>query len=386
VDPRPNLSYGEGMLRSLRRRSPNTLLTSVTLIVVATLAPLFAAVVEEAPAPHRVLVERKIDRLEPRLQELARAGYRLLDASDGTASFLRSNEFRLHLERVPDSAPRVSYRVVSGPYSGRLVKELDQAGAEGFRVHPRGILRKATPNPLGNPAVPQDETAVLILEADGTGPPSDYELAAPGTAREFGKELARRSAEGFSLVGVRAFEGGWLLAVLARPIVEQPPEPPAADENQPYLAVDERERKKLFDRVGVAAKRGYRVVTTANRAFPSGGDAVLLVHATTAGRPYSYYFLGQPAPEELEDRLNEGAEAGYRFLDGLDPRVELIMQHAPLERVDVRYRTVRDPSAAEIENAVSRALAEGWAWAGLYGDLVVLERGESSAHSGRPDR
>jgi len=355
-------------------------------IVAAVLAPTAVAVADETPAPYRVIVEPKVERLAERLQELARAGYRLLDVSDGTAGFMRSNEFRLHLERLPDEAERVVYRVVSGPYSGRLVKDLDQAGAEGFRVHPRGVLRKATPNPLGNPAVPQDESAVLVLESDGVGPPSDYELLTPGTARQFGKQLARRAGEGFSLVGLRAFQGGWVLAVLARPIVEQPPELPPEGEDPPYLAIDERERKKRFDEVGAAAKRGYRILTTAHRAFPSGGDAVFLDHAATAGRPYSYYFLGLPDSGELEDRLNEGAEAGYRFLDALDPRIELIMQRAPLERVDVRYRTVRADSATELEKKVARALGEGWAWAGLYGDAVVLERGESSEHSGAPER
>jgi hypothetical protein len=353
-------------------------------IVVSVLASWAVCAAGAPPAAHRVIVERKIEMLEQRLQSLARAGYRLLDASDGTGGFTRASRFRLHFGRTPSADPAPDYRVVSGSYSGKLAKLLDEAGTEGFRLRPRGVLRKATPNPLGNPATPQAESVVLILERDRMGPPDDFELIAPGTARQFDGELAERARLAFSLAGLRGFHGGWLLVVLARPVVEQSLPGIAAGDEPPYLAIDEREREKLFEAVGAAAKRGFRIVGTVQRAFPSRGDAVLMARATTAERPYSYYFLGHPEPSELEQRLNEGAQAGYRFLPGLDPRVELIMERAPLEVVDVRYRAVFAESATELERAVSAAQGDGFGFAGLHGEWVVLERVGGSAHSGLP--
>ena len=348
-------------------------LVAWALLSIAAAGPPQAA--PEPSAPHRVIVERKVELLEQRLRELARSGYRLLDATDGSGGFVRTSEFRLHLERLPEGSAPPVYRIVSGEYSGKLVGRLDAEGAQGFHVHPRGVLRKALPNPLGGEGPAQAETPVLILERDSPGPPQDYELIVPGKARQLDRELADAAASGFSPAGLHAFQGGFVLVVLARPVTEQPPEARRPAEGEPpFLTLDEREREKLFREVGAAAKRGYRIVTTLHQPFGSRGEVVLMSRATTPGRPYSYYFLGRPAPEELEQRLEEGAEAGYRFRPGLDARAELILERAPLEERAVRYRTLEAESAAELERVVAEALADGWAWSGLYGSTVVLER------------
>ena len=345
-----------------------------TLVIAAMLLSAGVARAADAPAaPHRVIVERKIELLEERLRGLARTGYRLLDATDGSGGFMHTSEFRLHLERVPEGTPPPEYRIVSGEYSGKLVQRLDEAGAQGFVVHPRGVLRKALPNPLGGEAPAQAETPVLILEREPSGPPRDYELIVPGKARQVDRELADAASTGFSLAGLRGFQGGFVLAVLVRPVIEQPPVARPTEGEPPFVTIDEREREKLFREVGAAAKRGYRVVTTLHQPFVSRGEVVLMSHATAPGRPYSYYFLGHPSPEELEQRLEEGAEAGYRFISGLDARAELIMERAPLEQRRVRYGVVNAESAAEVERLLAEALAAGWAWSGLHGSAVVLE-------------
>ena len=344
------------------------------LLAAVLLSTVVGLTAEETSPPHRVIVERKVELLEERLRSVARSGYRLLDASDGRGGFTRTSEFRLHLERVSEGSVPPEYRVVSGDYSGKLVHRLDDAGAEGFVVHPRGVLRKALPNPLGGEAPAQAETPVLILERDRAGPPRDYELIVPGKARQLDRELVDAAASGFSLAGLRAFQGGFVLAVLERPVTEQPPRARPTDGEPPFLTLDQRDREKLFRDVGAAAKRGYRIVTTVHQPFGSRGDAVLMSHDTSPGRPYSYYFLGRPPAEELEQRLEEGAEAGYRFRAGFDSGAELIMERAPLEERTVRYHTVDAESAAELERAVAEALAEGWAWSGLYGNMVVLEK------------
>jgi hypothetical protein len=328
----------------------------------------------DPPSPHLVILERKIDLLEDRLQAAAGKGYRLVGAVDGSAGFTRTNPIRLHLERQPEGEPRLEYRVVTGPYSGQLEDIVNDEASKGFRVLPQGVMRKITPNPLGSRGSREAETVILVMERDGKGPSNEYKMISPGTPKQFRREISKHTGSGFRIAGVRGFDGGYLLTVLERPIIEREFEPPPEGADPQYIVIDERDRQELFDAVGDAAARGYRIVETMHRGFAGRGNVVLLDKATVAGRPYSYYFLGTPMEVDLADGLNEGATEGYRFFAGLDPRVELIMERAPLEQVDVAYLTVSGESAANIEADVSSAIADGYAFAGLYGDIVVMEK------------
>jgi len=329
---------------------------------------------DDPPSPHLVIFERKIEMLEDRLQAAAGRGYRLVGAVDGSAGFTRTSPIRLHLEPQPEGEPRLEYRVVTGPYSGQLEEIVNREASNGFRVLPQGVMRKITPNPLGSRGSREAETVVLVMERDGKGPPSEYKLISPGTPKQFRREISKHTQAGFRIAGVRGFDGGYLLTVLERPIIEQEFTPPPEGADPQYIVIDERDRQKLFDAVGDAASRGYRIVETIHRGFAGRGNVVLFDKATVAGRPYSYFFLGAPSAVDLADGLNEGAVEGYRYLAGLDPRIELIMERAPLERVDVAYVTVSGESAANIEADVTSAIADGYVFAGLYGDIVVMEK------------
>jgi hypothetical protein len=50
------------------------------------------------------------------------------------------------------------------------------------------------------------------------------------------------------------------------------------------------------------------------------------------------------------------------------------MERAPLEKVEAVYRTISSESAAKIEEEVTSAIDDGYAFAGLYGDVVVMEK------------
>jgi len=336
--------------------------------------PIVAA---DSPAPHLVIIERKIESLEERLKAAAARDYRVVGAVDGSAGFTKTNPIRLHLERQPDGEPRLEYRVLEGPYSGQLEDAVNEEASKGFRVLPLGVLRKIRPNPLGDRGSREAESVVLVMERDGKGPPNEYKLIAPGTPKQFRREISKHTEVGFRIVGVRGFDGGFLLTVLERPVIEQEYTPPVEGAEPQYITIDERDRQKLFDAVGDAAARGYRIVETVHRGFAGRGDVVLLDQTTVPGRPYSYYFLGAPMAVDLEDLLNEGANGGYRFRTGLDPRVELIMERAPLEKVEAVYRTISSESAAKIEEEVASAIDDGYAFAGLYGDVVVMEKSPS---------
>jgi hypothetical protein len=327
---------------------------------------------DDPPAPHLVIIERKIEVLEDHLKAAAARGYRVVGAVDGSAGFTRTSPVRVHLEPQAEGEPRLEYRVVMGPYSKQLENVVNDEASKGFRVLPQGVLRKVTPNPLGDRGSREAETVVLVMERDGRGPPEEYKIISPGTPKEFRREISKHTQAGFSLTGVRGFNGGYLLTVLQRPIIEKEYEPPPEGADPQYIAIDERDRQKLFDAVGDAAARGYRIVETIQRGFAGRGNVVLLEKAAVPGRPYSYFFLGTPTPINLADSLNEGAVGRYRFQSGLDPRVELIMERAPLEQVDATYRTVSGESAATIEEEVAAAIADGYVFAGLYGDVVVL--------------
>ena len=344
------------------------------LLGVAGASSTVTTLAADSPAPHLVIIERKVELLEDRLKAAAARGYRVVGAVDGSAGFTRSSSIRLHLEPQAEGEPRLEYRVVMGPLSKQLDKVVNNAASKGFRVLPQGVLRKVTPNPLGDRGSREAETAVLVMERDGEGPPEEYKTISPGTPKEFRREISKHTQAGFRITGVRGFDGGYLLTVLHRPIIEQEFEPPPEGADPQYIVIDERDRQKLFDAVGDAAAKGYRLVETIHRGFAGRGNVVLLDKASTPGRPYSYFFLGAPMAIDLTDSLNEGAAGRYRFQTGLDPRVELIMERAPLEQVDVAYRTVTGDSAVKIEEEVASAVADGYAFAGLYGDIVVMER------------
>ncbi len=362
------------------RRVTGTGLAGVLIGLTLTATALAA----DTRAPHLVIMERKIELLEDRLQAAAGRGYRLVGAMDGSAGFTRTSPIRLHLEPQPEEEPRLEYRVVAGPYSGQLEDLVNKEATKGFRVLPHGVLRKITPNPLGSQGSREAETVVLVMERDGKGPPSEYKLISPGTPKQFRREISKHTQSGFRIAGLRGFDGGYLLTVLERPIIEEEFTPPPEGADPQYIVIDERDRQKLFDAVGEAAARGYRIVGTIFRGFAGRGNVVVLDKASVAGRPYSYFFLGSPMEADLAGRLSEGATEGYRFHNGLDPRVELIMERAPLEQVDVAYRTVSGESAANIEADVATAIADGYAFAGLYGDVVVMEKdGKSGSGAGQ---
>ncbi|HXV75959.1 MAG TPA: hypothetical protein VD788_06515 [Candidatus Polarisedimenticolaceae bacterium] len=330
----------------------------------------------------QVLDERKLESLEQRLSAKGGGGFRFLGALAGDAGLTRSNEIRVYLGRDGATDRLADYRVVSGPFSGaleRLVNRTAQAG--GFRVARDGVLRRAKPHPLGNPRTPAAETVALIMERDGSGPTYEYTLLTPGTPRQFTRETEQRFRSGFILRAVRAFDGGFTLAVMERPVVEQRHTPPAEGAPPQYIVIDDRKREQMFDAVGKAAAAGYRVFATVHDGFAGGGSAVIMERATVRGRPYSYFFLGSPSPSELESRLTEGAAAGYRFIAGLAAQGELLMERAPFDEVDVDYLVVTAEAAALIEERLARAIADGWSWAGLFGEAVVLARDRATSGS-----
>jgi len=226
------------------------------------------------------------------------------------------------------------------------------------------------------------ESVVLVMERDLGLPPNEYRLLSPGTPKQFDRQMASRHREGFRFTGARGMFDGWLLVVVERPITEQERVEPPPEEDPHYLAIDRRDRQKLFDSVGEAAKRGYRILVTVHRGFTGGGDVVLLEKATAPGRPYSYFFLGRPDDEALEERLNEGGAAVYRFLPILDPRVELIMERAPNDSDPASYRTVSASAANQVADELAAARRDGYASVGIYGNSLILEKA-GAASTGR---
>jgi hypothetical protein len=354
---------GESILKPLRN-----IAIVLAAIVLATISP---AEQEADPASsHLVVSERDLEKLEERLKSAGARGFRLMGATAGLAGYVKSSPLELQLERPPKREP-IEYRIVSGQYSGKLEKRINDAALEGYRVRPDGVLRHVSPNVLGRT---DSESVVLIMERDLGLPSNEYRLLSPGTPKQFDRQMASRHQEGFRFTGARGMFDGWLLVVVERPITEQERVEPPPEEDPHYRAIDRRDRQKLFDSVGEAAKRGYRILTTVHRGFTGGGDVVLLEKATEPGRPYSYFFLGRPDDEGLEERLNEGGAAAYRFLQTLDPRVELIMGRAPNDSGAASYRIVSAVAASQVADELAAARRDGYAYVGIYGNSLVLEK------------
>ena len=304
-------------------------LTVMSVLAAPACLPVLAA---DSPAPHVVIIERKIELLEERLKAAAARDYRVVGAVDGSAGFTKTNPIRLHLAPRSEGEPRLEYRVLEGPYSGQLEDAVNDEASKGFRVLPQGVLRKITPNPLGDRGSREAESVVLVMERDGKGPPSEYKLIAPGTPKQFQSDVAKYTELGFRIVGVRGFDGGFLLTVLERPVVEQEPTPPAEGAEPRYITIDERDRQKLFDAVGDAAARGYRIVETIHQGFAGRGDVVLLDRSDRTRATLLLLFSGYA----------DGGRSGGSPERRSERRLSIPGRSRPAGRVDHGARSARE--------------------------------------------
>jgi hypothetical protein len=171
-------------------------------------APPGQPTVEEASNPddvaYRVLATRRASTLEHELNEAALSGYRFLAATWGAPSGLvpfpgDCNETMVLVGR--EGAPEgFSYRVVPAGNEAPLEAELNEAGAQGFRV--RAVARRMI-------ILERHQTVVGALQ---------YRVVTTTRVATLEAEIAEAVKAGYEVAGMRPpymVEG--LVAILSRP-------------------------------------------------------------------------------------------------------------------------------------------------------------------------
>ena len=168
----------------------------------------------EVPAePGFLLLQTtKTGTLQKELDDAAKRGYKVLDASD--------DELAVFLEKVTQPPNVYEYLVVATTKTSTLEKEVNDAAARGFHILPQtlsGIDKKLFG---GFGGTVQTENVVLMEKAPGDGAArSQYKLLATQRVSTLQKELTAASQQGWALCGAgftsTAKKGGLLSGAIS---------------------------------------------------------------------------------------------------------------------------------------------------------------------------
>lgn len=288
------------------------------------------AVSAELVERYLVLHAEEAARMKALLTASAAVGFRLL-AGAGRRTVI--------LETIESGGP-FQY-VVPSDMSDRSEKELDESGAEGFRVVPSSI--GAT---LGEPS------AVLERGPDDTSP-RDYRVLATSREGTLEEELLEAAAQGFRVIG--------LTTPGQRVVILESSSPPAGS----TTAVPECRLLADFEspQLSQQAAEGYRLTAC------SDGERLCVLEKTQARLPEDpYVVLAAAKISTLEKGMNEVGHRGYRLhpaalgvqsRDGVVGEIFAVMEKtesaSPLE-----YRIVSASRTTDIQKEVGLAAQNGF--------------------------
>ena len=270
--------------------------------------------------------------LQKNLDDASANGYRVIEAFDLGRLLVRKTE----------NGERYVYTAIDGADIESLEQELNAAGAAGFRLVPHAVLGTLSLTVMERRvgmSVEHVEYRVLSFEADH----EIYDLyPGPGIGGGFqtdtiDEQLAAMAVTGYRLVALATQDvelhnsrepvvGGVLRKVLGKVLAVEtqtlrrrlivffekeaavPTRTTAREAARRYHAVIESTEGEFEAALNVAAKRGYRLLTTAATAFPQV-IAVVEKEATAAQRAYAVFVPSKVS--RLTEELSEAAAAGW---------------------------------------------------------------------------
>ena len=150
------------------------------------------------PSRHTLtLGATKPSSMEKRLNETAAQGYRITAASDfASLSFpgFVTDKLSFIVEKAAEPPATFEYRVLSAVRVSTMQKELNQAGAQGFRVVPYAILAKTAR--WGG-----DELLAVVEKAPGSAASYQYLVLSTKRKSTLEKEIEQARAEGWEVIG-----------------------------------------------------------------------------------------------------------------------------------------------------------------------------------------
>jgi hypothetical protein len=127
--------------------------------------------------------------MQKELDEASAQGFRVVMGSPTTAG-----EMTLFLERAAQPPDTFKYRLLATTLTSTMQKELNDAGAEGFRLIPQVVMAKK--QFLGS------EIVSLLERTPGTDKQYEYKLLATNLTSTLEKEIAHAQSLGFVLVSM----------------------------------------------------------------------------------------------------------------------------------------------------------------------------------------
>jgi hypothetical protein len=177
-------------------------------------SPIASAASAKGPAEPRFLLLQttKTGTLQKELDDAAKRGFKVLDASD--------DELAVFLEKTAQPPDTYEYLVIATTKTSSMEKEVNQAAARGFHVLPQTLsgIDKKLFGAFGGTV--QTENVVLMEKSPGDATPrSQYKLLATQRVSTLQKELTAASEDGWALCGAgftsAARKGGLLSGVIS---------------------------------------------------------------------------------------------------------------------------------------------------------------------------
>ncbi len=188
--------------------TPTHALAQMPAPPLAALAPSDVANPGANPVEYRVLATNRTGTMLKELNEAAAEGFRFVRAMKGDTAF-GGDQVVSVLERKPGAtAPQYEYRLLATSKTSTMQKELQEAGDAGF------VYRDQT---IGG-------EVIVILERDREAPivRYDYRLLATSKTSTMEKELQKAAADGYEFVGVTvadtAFGGSEVVSIMRKRI------------------------------------------------------------------------------------------------------------------------------------------------------------------------
>jgi hypothetical protein len=185
-----------------------------SLVVCAVVSVLAGSAAAAAPDPtdYRVLATSKTSTMQKEMNEAGAAGFRFGGVMGGETSF-GGTEVLVVMTKSVNAKPRFEYRLLATSRTSTMQKEMQEAGDAGFEYRGQTVFKSA----FGGKEV------VTILERDREAANSvryEYRLLATKKTSTMQKELAEAGEQGFEFIGVTvaqtAIGGNEVVSILRR--------------------------------------------------------------------------------------------------------------------------------------------------------------------------
>ena len=247
-----------------------------------------------------------------------------------------------------------SYRLLETARLSSFVKELNEAGAGGFRIVPASVKRKSA-----------------VLEQQPDGARFTYSVV-EGNGDGSARMLADARKRGLALVAIFGVDGGLNVnqkAVFLYEETERAAPAVPSGEREFRIAVTGR-TSTLEKEITQAAAEGFRVIA-------AGGFLTVLMEREPASTPppEDYRVIAMRRVGTAERELQEAGAEGFRIAVVPDHSQEgvFVLHRTPATSERFTYQIARlKPKTANEQ--LLQANAAGFRIAVLFSDLVVLER------------